>query len=101
MKTITALLLVTGLALFGSKKKEEAVAAPPPPAPAPAAPSTGPTGIPPSKPTAPIPSVQLPADAPIPGTGLALWLTGDDAMQSAVAGKVASWTNPRCPTTSR
>jgi hypothetical protein len=100
MKTITALLLITGFALVGCKKKEETVAAPPPsPAPVPAATSSGTTGTPP-KAIAPIPNVQLAADAPIPGTGLALWLTGDDAMKSAVAGKMASWTNPLVPNVS-
>jgi large repetitive protein len=96
MNKIVAVLVVTVLALATCKKKEEAIA-PQPVAPTPAvttssaAPATAPKG-----PTA-IPNVPLAANAPIPGTGLALWLTGDDAMKTAVGGKVTSWTNPLVP----
>jgi hypothetical protein len=97
MKNIVAVLLVTGLALSSCKKKEEA------PAPAPAAPTPAATtssAAPVSKAPTPIPNVSLAADAPIPGNGLALWLTGDDAVKSATAGKLASWTNPLVPNVS-
>jgi large repetitive protein len=97
MKKIFAVLLVTGLALSSCKKKEEAPA-PPPAAPTPAA--TTSSAAPASKAPSPIPNVSLAADAPIPGNGLALWLTGDDAMKSATAGKLASWTNPLVPNVS-
>ncbi|HXH38101.1 MAG TPA: hypothetical protein VNN08_05710, partial [Thermoanaerobaculia bacterium] len=97
MRKIAALLLVTSLVLISCKKKEEAPASPPPVAPAPAATTSS---APAPKSSTPIPSVPLAADAPIPGNGLALWLTGDDAMKSATAGKVASWTNPLLPNVS-
>ncbi|HXH92043.1 MAG TPA: hypothetical protein VNN25_10720 [Thermoanaerobaculia bacterium] len=99
MKKIVAALLVTSLALASCKKKEEA-AAPQPAAPTPAATTSSATPAPAPKAATPIPSVPLAADAPIPGHGLALWLTGDDAMKSATAGKVASWTNPLVPNVS-
>lgn len=97
MRKIIALLLVTGFALSSCKKKEEAPA-PPPAAPTPAA--TTSSAAPATKAPTPIPNVSLAADAPIPGNGLALWLTGDDAMKSATAGKLASWTNPLVPNVS-
>ncbi len=98
MKTMISLLLVTGFLLTGCKKTEEAPITSTAPAP-PVSTATTSTA-PPVKGNAPIPSVTLAADAPIPGTGLALWLIGDDAMKSAVAGKVASWTNPLVPNVS-
>ena len=99
MRKIIAVLLVTGLTVVSCKKKEEAVA-PQPAAPAPAATtSSAATSTAPKGPT-PIPNVPLAAGAAIPGTGLALWLTGDDAVKSAVAGRVASWTNPLVPNVS-
>jgi hypothetical protein len=95
MRKIALLLLVT-FALAGCKKKEKAEA--PPAAPPPAA--TTSSAAPTPKALAPVPSVTLAADAPIPGNGLALWLTGDDAMKSAGGGKLASWTNPFVPNVS-
>jgi hypothetical protein len=95
-KTIAALLL-TGLVLTGCKKKEETPALQPAP-PAPAA--TTSSAAPAARIATPVPNVTLPADAPIPGNGLALWLTGDDAMKSAGGGKLASWTNPLVPNVS-
>jgi large repetitive protein len=97
MKKIIAVLLVTGLALSSCKKKEDAPA-PQPAAPTPAA--TTSSAAPAPKGPAPIPNVSLAADAAIPGSGLALWLTGDDAMKSATSGKLASWTNPLVPNVS-
>jgi hypothetical protein len=97
MRKIVALLLVTALTLVSCKKKEEAVA-PQPAAPTPAA--TTSSAAPAPKGPTPIPNVPLAASAPIPGNGLALWLTGDDAMKSASAGKLASWTNPLVPNVS-
>lgn len=97
MRKIAALLFVTSLALASCKKKEEAPA-PQPAAPTPAA-TTSSAAPSPKGPSA-IPNVTLAADASIPGTGLALWLTGDEAVKSAVAGKLASWTNPLVPNVS-
>jgi hypothetical protein len=94
-KTIAALLL-TGMVLTGCKKKETPVAQPAAPVPAATTSSAAPA---PRAPT-PVPNVALAADAPIPGNGLALWLTGDDAMKSAAGGKLASWTNPLVPNVS-
>src|SRR5205823_6752574 len=93
MRRIAAILLVAGLTLVSCKKKVEAVAPPAEPTPTPAA-TTSSTA---TAPKTPIPSVTLATDAPIPGNGLALWLTGDDAMKSASSGKLASWTNPLVP----
>ena len=99
MRKIIAVVLVTGLALVSCKKKEEA-AVPPPPAPTPAATtSSAAMATAPKGPTA-IPNVTLTAGAAIPGNGLALWLTGDDAVKSAAGGKVSSWTNPLVPNVS-
>jgi len=81
---IAALLLV---AVFACKKKEEApvveTPAPPPPA------KTQPTETQ-KPPVTPQQTVTLAAGAPIPASGVALWLQGDDAK----AGKLASWSNP-------
>jgi len=96
-KTIAA-LLVTGLLLTSCKKKEE-TPVPQPATPAPAAATTS-SAAPAARAATPVPNVSLPADAPIPGNGLALWLTGDDAMKSAAGGKLASWTNPLVPNVS-
>ena len=97
MRKIAAVLFLTSLALASCKKKEEAPA-PQPAAPTPAA-TTSSAAPAPKGPSA-IPNVTLAADASIPGTGLALWLTGDDATKSAVGGKLASWTNPLLPNVS-
>lgn len=96
MRKIVAVLLVTGLALASCRKKEE-VAAPQPPTPTPAATTSSAVPAPAPKGPTPVPNVPFAAAAPIPGNGLALWLTGDDAMKSAVGGKLASWTNPLVP----
>lgn len=94
-KTVAALLL-TGLFFTCKKKEETPVPQPIPPAPA----ATTSSAAPAARTATPVPNVSLPADAPIPGNGLALWLTGDDAMKSAAAGKLASWTNPLVPNVS-
>jgi hypothetical protein len=94
MRKIVAALFVTGMALVSCKKKEEAPT-PQPAAPTPAA-TTSSAAPSPKGPSA-IPNVTLAADASIPGAGLALWLAGDDAMKSAVGGKLATWTNPLVP----
>jgi hypothetical protein len=95
VRKVVAVLLVTGLALASCKKKEEA--APQPAALAPAATTSSAVPAPAPKGPTPIPNVPFAAAAPIPGNGLALWLTGDDAMKSAAAGRLASWTNPLVP----
>jgi len=95
-KTVAALLLA-GLVLTGCKKKKETAA----PQPVPSAPAaTTSSTAPAPRAATPVPNVSLAADAPIPGNGLALWLTGDDAMKSAAGGKLASWTNPLVPNVS-
>jgi hypothetical protein len=91
-KIVLPLLVIVVLA--GCKKKEE------PAAPQPAATTSSAAPAPASKRPSPIPNVTLDGAAPIPGTGLALWLTGDDAMKSAGSGKLASWTNPLVPNSS-
>ena len=97
MRKTFAALLLTGLVLTGCKKKEET----PVPQPAPSAPAaTTSSAAPAARAVTPVPNVSLAADAPIPGNGLALWLTGDDAMKSAAGGKLASWTNPLVPNVS-
>jgi hypothetical protein len=101
MRKIVAVLLVTGLALASCRKKEEAPVqntSPQPAVPTPAA--TTSSTVPAPKGPTPIPNVPLAANAPIPGNGLALWLTGDDAMKSAGGGKIALWTNPLLPNVS-
>jgi large repetitive protein len=90
MRKIFGVLLVTGLTLFSCEKND--FPARPSAAPTPAA--TTSSAPPAPKGPSPVPSVSLAADAPIPGNGLALWLTGDDAMKSVVGGKITSWTNP-------
>jgi hypothetical protein len=94
MRKIVLLLLLT-FSLASCKKKAEPVVPQ-------AVPPTTSTAAPASTPKArsPIPNVSLSADAPIPGTGLALWLIGDDAVKSASGGKLASWTNPLVPNVS-
>jgi hypothetical protein len=94
MRKLSVVLLVSVLTLVSCKKKEEPVAQPA--APTPAATTSSATPAPAAKVPSAIPNVPFSA-APIPGPGLALWLTGDDAMKSAVAGKLASWTNPLVP----
>jgi hypothetical protein len=98
MRKIIAVLFVTGLVLTGCRKKEETPVSQTVSTPAPAA--TTSSAAPAPKVATPIPNVPLAANSPIPGNGLALWLTGDDAMKSAVGGKLASWTNPLVPTVS-
>src|SRR5258706_1678745 len=78
------------LSLFACKKEEPA----PPPAPVVAQKA---------KPPAPAPvvstqtAVTLPAGSPIPGSGVLLWLAGDDALTAAKDGKVQSWQNAAVP----
>ena len=80
MKKLCVLLL-----LFGCAKHE---AAPPPP---PQTTTTAATTTAEAKPSVPPqPTVTLAAGAPIPATGVALWLRADDAQP----GKLLSWTNP-------
>ena len=84
------LLPLCALLLFaGCPKRESAPPAPPPttttaPAPAPVAA----TPI-----VQPQPGITLAAGAPIPATGVLLWLRADDAQP----GKLASWQNPLVP----
>src|SRR5690349_1539911 len=75
-------------AAFACKKKEET------PAPAPAAPPVAATTEkqPPAKSATPQATVTLAAGAPIPGSGVALWLQADDAKPGE---KLVSWTNPQ------
>ena len=75
-------------ALIACKKKEETPAPPPQPAATQTQPPTN-TAPPPATPQ---PTVTLAAGAPIPATGVALWLVADDARPGA-DGKLASWSN--------
>jgi hypothetical protein len=97
MRKIVVPFLVM-LVLGNCKKKDEA-AAPQPEASHPVSASSV-ARTPAPKGLSPIPNVVLAADAPIPGSGLALWLIGDDAAKSAGGGKLASWTNPLLPNVS-
>ncbi len=83
-KTLLALSLAV-VAFTACKKKEE-----PAPPPAPAQTETHETAAPPAAKPAPQPTVTLAAGAPIPASGVALWLAAADAMP----GKLASWSNP-------
>jgi hypothetical protein len=78
------------LALFGCHK-QEAPAPPPPAAEAKPQPAT------PKPQVQPQATVNLPAGAPIPATGVLLWLAGDDALASAQLGKVLVWRNAAVP----
>jgi hypothetical protein len=100
MRTLLAAALVASLTLVSCKKKEEAVPQPSAEVPAVTTSSTVPATATASKGPSAIPNVSLAAGAAIPGNGLALWLTGDDALKSATGGKVASWTNPLVPSVS-
>lgn len=84
-KTIVFALCLAALA--ACRKKEEP-APPPPPAQA-AETATHETAPPPATPQ---PAVTLAAGAPIPASGVALWLVADDAKPGA-GGKLASWNN--------
>jgi len=84
-KSLIAIALCLA-ALAACKKKEEA-----PPAPQPAATQTQPPTYT-APPAVPQPTVTLAAGAPIPASGVALWLIADDA-KPAADGKLASWSN--------
>ena len=79
------------LSLFGCKKQE----APPPPAPV-AETKAAPAPAPVAK-AQPQAGVTLPSSAPIPASGVLLWLTGDDALSGAKDGKVLLWQNASVP----
>lgn len=85
MKKKLVILALCLTAVAACKKKEQA-AAPPTPA------ETKTTATSSAAPAAPQPTVTLPAGAPIPAAGVALWLVADEAKGEA-AGKVASWSN--------
>jgi len=89
-----ALLLALLLLSFACAKRESVEAPPattettaPAPSTQPAPPNTAPAQA----------TVTLPADAPIPKSGVLLWLAADDALASATEGKVRSWQNARVP----
>jgi hypothetical protein len=82
-KNVVAALCL--LAVIACRKKEEA---PPPPASTQThavATNTAPA-------TTPQPTVNLPAGAPIPANGVALWLVADD-VKPAAGGKLVTWSN--------
>lgn len=78
------------LVVFGCHKTEETAPAPQPAAQTKPAPAAEPTPQPQAAAT-------LPANSPIPASGVLLWLTGDDAMTSATNGKVETWKNTAVP----
>ena len=80
--TLCALVLA-----FGCKKHEEA---PPPPPPEPVTTTAAAT---PKATVQPKPGMTLAAGAPIPGSGVLLWLRADDAQP----GNLTSWSNPLVP----
>src|SRR6266540_4967947 len=82
-KVVVALCL---LAVIACKKKEEA----PPPAPASTQTQAAATNAAPA--TTAQPTVNLPAGAPIPANGVALWLVADD-VKPAADGKLVTWSN--------
>ncbi|HMC22503.1 MAG TPA: hypothetical protein VKL19_11680 [Thermoanaerobaculia bacterium] len=88
MKKKLVVLSLCLIAISACKKKEE-----PTPPPAPAETKTAQSS---SAPATPQSGVTLPAGAPIPATGVALWLIADDAKGDA-AGKLASWSNGSVP----
>ena len=76
--------------VFGCHKKEETAPPPQPVTQTKPAPAPAPTPQPQTAAT-------LPANAPIPASGVLLWLTGDDAFTSATNGKVETWKNAEVP----
>lgn len=90
MKKASAVLALSVFVLLvGCGKKEEPAAA----APETAATETTVSVTETVQPAAtPQPTVTLAADAPIPASGVALWLVADDAVPAA-DGKLASWSN--------
>lgn len=87
MKSLLA--IASALLLLQCAKKE----ADAPPAPAPVS-ETQPASEPAPPPAAAAqPTATLPTGAPIPASGVLMWLTGDDAAAQAKGGKVQSWTN--------
>jgi large repetitive protein len=76
-------------AVVACKKAEQA---PPPPPQQPAATQTQPATTTTPPPIVPQPTVTLATGAPIPASGVALWLVADDAKPGA-DGKLASWSN--------
>ena len=84
------LTIVFILSLFGCHKTEET--APPPQPVADTKPAAAPAAV-----VQPQTMATLPAGSPIPGSGVVLWLTGDDALTSATNGKVLAWQNAGVP----
>ena len=89
MKAMFVVLSLCLVAISACKKKEE-----PTPAPAPVETKTAQTSSAAAGTTQT--AATLPAGAPIPGTGVALWLVADDA-KGDVGGKLASWSNTAVP----
>jgi hypothetical protein len=84
---MTWMVLLICLAIFSSCKKKEEAAEPPPTSTETKTTATTTTAASSTQTT-----VTLPAGAPIPATGVALWLVADDAKGDAT-GKLASWSN--------
>ncbi|HEY8134366.1 MAG TPA: hypothetical protein VII12_20980 [Thermoanaerobaculia bacterium] len=88
MKKTCAVLSLCLVAMSACRKKEE------PTPPASVETKTAPTSSAPAATTPP--TATLPAGAPIPATGVALWLVADDAKGDS-GGKLASWSNTAVP----
>jgi hypothetical protein len=85
-RTIAVLALSAALVLACKKKEEPAPAAPPPPVTTSSAATT--TTAAPA--TTTVPDVAV-ANAPVPASGLELWLRADYGVTADAAGKVTSW----------
>lgn len=86
MKRTIAVLSLAAVVAFGCKKKEEPQAAAPPPATTSSVATT--TTAAPAAVT--VADVTV-ANAPVPTSGLELWLRGDYGVTADAAGKVTSW----------
>src|SRR6476469_10734976 len=88
-RKLSALVLLLCLVDVSACKKKEAA---PPSVPAE---TTAAQAAPPA-PVASQPAATLPAGAPIPSTGVALWLVADDAKGDS-GGRLASWSSNALP----
>jgi len=84
-------IVLAAVTLFAACRKHEE-AAPPPPTATPTAAATTSSATPePTSDKAPAP-ITVAANAPVPGSGLVLWLRGDSGVTAAADGSVSAWT---------